>query len=122
MDTRILKEICTYIPNFDISEISSQKYKNLWKQSVINQVFRPSVVQQHTRLNIYRILARPVLTYGSEAWTIRKADEKRLQAAEMKFMRKIAGLTLLVHRRKEDILKNLKVEPISKFIQNYRAN
>jgi hypothetical protein len=42
---------------------------------VINQVFKPSLVQQHTRLNIYRTLARPVLIYGSDAWTIRKADE-----------------------------------------------
>jgi hypothetical protein len=33
--------------------------------------------------------------YGSETWTIRKADEKRLQAAEMKFMTKTAGFTLL---------------------------
>jgi hypothetical protein len=89
---------------------------------VIDQVFKPSLVQQHTRLNIYRTLARPVLVYGSEAWTIRKADEKILQAAEMKFMRKTAGLTLWDHKRNEEILKNLKVEPISKFIQNYRAN
>jgi hypothetical protein len=59
---------------------------------VINQVFKPSLVQQNTRLNIYRTLARPVLIYGSEAWTVRKADEKRLQAAEMKFMRKTAVL------------------------------
>jgi hypothetical protein len=34
---------------------------------VINQVFKSSLVQQHTRLNIYRTLARPVLIYGSEA-------------------------------------------------------
>jgi hypothetical protein len=53
-------------------------------QIVINQVFKPSLVQQHSRLNIYRTLARPILLYGSEAWTIRKADEKTLQAAEMK--------------------------------------
>jgi ABC-type ATPase involved in cell division len=65
---------------------------------VINQVFKPSLVQQHTRLNIYRTVARPVLIYGSEAWTIRKADAKRLQAAEMKFMRKTAGLTLWDHK------------------------
>jgi hypothetical protein len=32
---------------------------------VINQVFKPSLAQQHTRLNIYRTLARPVLIYGS---------------------------------------------------------
>jgi hypothetical protein len=40
----------------------------------------------------------------------------------MKFMRKTAGLTLWDHKRNEEILKNLKVEPIFKFIQNYRAN
>jgi hypothetical protein len=89
---------------------------------VINQVFKRSLVQQRTRLNMYRTLARPVLIYGSEAWTIRKADDKRLEAAEMKFMRKTAGLTLWDRKRNEEILKNLKVEPVSKFIQNYRAN
>jgi hypothetical protein len=68
---------------------------------VINQVFKPSLVQYHTRLNIYRTLARLVLTYGSEAWTIIKADEKRLQAAEMKFMRKFVGFTLLDHKENE---------------------
>jgi hypothetical protein len=45
---------------------------------VIKQVFNPSLVK-HTRLNSYRTLARQILTHGSEAWTIRKADEKRLQ-------------------------------------------
>jgi hypothetical protein len=52
-------------------------------------------------------LARPVLIYGREAWTIRKADEKRLQAGEMKFMRKTAGFTLWDRKRNEEILKNL---------------
>jgi hypothetical protein len=73
---------------------------------VINQVFKPSLVQQHTRLNIYRTLARQVLIYGSEAWTITEADLKRLQTAEMKFMRKTAGLTLLDHKRNEEIRKS----------------
>jgi hypothetical protein len=48
--------------------------------------------------NIYKTLARPAL-YGSEAWTIRKTDEKTLQAAEIKFTRKTSGFTLLDHKR-----------------------
>jgi hypothetical protein len=48
--------------------------------------------------------------------------KKRLQAAEMEFMRQTAGFTILDHKRNEELLKNLKVEPVSKFIQNYRAN
>jgi hypothetical protein len=34
---------------------------------VINQIFKPSLVQKHTRTEIYKTLARPILTYGSEA-------------------------------------------------------
>jgi hypothetical protein len=37
--------------------------------------------------------------------TITKADEKLLQAAEIKLMRKIAGFTLWDHKRNEEILK-----------------
>jgi hypothetical protein len=37
-------------------------------------------------------------------------------------MWKTAGFTILDHKRNEDILNNLKVELLSKFIQNYRAN
>jgi hypothetical protein len=38
-----------------------------------------------------------------------------------KFMRKTASLTLWDHKRNGEILKNVKLEPVSKFIQNYRA-
>jgi hypothetical protein len=62
---------------------------------VINQVLKPSQVQRHTRLRVYKTLARPVLAYGSEAWTIRKADERRLTTAGMRFMRWTAGCSLL---------------------------
>jgi hypothetical protein len=62
------------------------------------------------------------LIYESEAWIIRKTDDKRLQATEMKFMRKTAGPTLWGHRRNEEILKKLKVELTFKFIQNYWTN
>jgi hypothetical protein len=34
---------------------------------VINSVFEPSLVQKHTRLQVYKTLARRVLSYGSEA-------------------------------------------------------
>jgi hypothetical protein len=40
----------------------------------------------------------------------------------MKFMRKTAGLTLWNHKRNKEILKKFEVQPIFKFIQNYRAN
>ena len=52
----------------------------------IKQAFSLSLVQRHTRLKIYKILARPILAYGSEAWPTRKADERRLTTSEKRFM------------------------------------
>jgi hypothetical protein len=36
---------------------------------IINNVLKPSLVQKHTRIRIYKTLAHPMLCYGSEAWT-----------------------------------------------------
>ncbi|KAJ4426675.1 hypothetical protein ANN_26473 [Periplaneta americana] len=55
---------------------------------LINRVLKPSLVQKSTRTRLYQIIARPVLCYGSEAWTIRTKDESRLTACEMRFMRR----------------------------------
>jgi hypothetical protein len=50
-----------------------------------------------------------VLCYGSEAWTIRKSDESRITALEMKFMRPTAGYTKWDLKSNEEMLKELKV-------------
>jgi hypothetical protein len=44
---------------------------------IIHQVFHPAEVRKHTGLTAYKTIARPTLTYGSEAWTIRKENEKK---------------------------------------------
>ena len=46
-----------------------------------------------TRIKLYNTLALPVLLYGNETWTIKKRDCRRITAAEMKCMRRIAGYT-----------------------------
>jgi hypothetical protein len=47
-----------------------------------------------------------VSCYGSEA--IRKSDESRIAACEMKFMRRTAGYTKWDLKRNEEVLKELK--------------
>jgi hypothetical protein len=40
---------------------------------------------------VCKTLERPILTYGGEAWTIRKSDGTRITTNEMKFLRRTAG-------------------------------
>jgi hypothetical protein len=74
--------------DIDVRNKSTKFIKNV---DTINVVMKPLLVQKHTRIKIYKLLARPVLAYGCEAWAVRKSDEARITAAEMRFMRRTAG-------------------------------
>ena len=45
------------------------------------------------RIKLYNTLALPVLLCGSETWTIKASDARRITAAEMKYMRRTARYT-----------------------------
>jgi hypothetical protein len=65
-------------------------------------------------------MAVPVLSYGSETWTLRKRDWNRIQAAEMKYLRTVKGCTRLDQIRNEDIRNELGISPLSEKIIEYR--
>jgi len=70
-------------------------------------------------MKTYKLFARPVLSYGNGAWTIRKQDEWRLTSAEMKFLRTNAGCFLLVHKRNELITEELQKTSTAEYLQQY---
>jgi hypothetical protein len=65
----------------------------------MNQVLKPNMTQKHTIIRVHKILARPILTYGSEAQTICKTEESRITVAEMKLMRRTAGCNHMDHKK-----------------------
>jgi hypothetical protein len=76
INNKTLKQQNTYIYlGYNIS-YEGEKDVNMKAANFVNQIFKPSLVSRHTRIRIYKTLARPVLSYGSEAWTIRRTDEK----------------------------------------------
>jgi hypothetical protein len=89
---------------------------------IINQIFKPSLVQKHTRIKIYKTLARPVLTYGSEAWTMCNSDRTGITANEMKFLRRTAGYTKLYKKRNTEILRELKINSVLEHTDRHRNN
>jgi len=61
-----------------------------------------------TRIKLYNTLALPVLLCGSETWTIKASDARRITAAEMKYMRRTAGYTWTDYKTNEQIAKEFK--------------
>jgi hypothetical protein len=60
----------------------------------LNNVFRSQKkTLKKTRIKLFMTLALLVLLYGSETWTVKARDARRITAAEMKYMRRTAGYT-----------------------------
>jgi hypothetical protein len=44
-------------------------------------------------MKYYKTMAVPILTYGSKSWVISKKDKDKIQATEMRFLRRVTGCT-----------------------------
>jgi len=51
-------------------------------------------MDRETKLRIH-ITAKAALTFGSEAWVLKKREEQLLEAAQIKFLRHLLGITNL---------------------------
>ena len=56
---------------------------NIWKRTGLSL---------QTKIRLYNALVISVLLYGSETWTLLKADEQRLEAFHMNCQRRILGI------------------------------
>jgi len=75
-------------------------------------IFSLQKTLKKTRIKLYNALAFPVLLYGSETWTIKARDARRITAAEMKYMRRRAGYIGTDYKTNAQIAKELKITPI----------
>jgi len=75
-----------------------------------------------TRIKLYNTLALPVLLYGSETWTIKARDARRITAAEMKYMRRTAGYIWTDNETNAQISKELKITQILDKLLEYKRN
>jgi hypothetical protein len=77
-------------------------------------------VRKETLLRFYKIMAIPTLLYGSDCWTLTKRQKRKLEAAEIRFLRSVAGYRLIDHRRNEDIREELQIIDINSGIKDYQ--
>ncbi|TWW71143.1 hypothetical protein D4764_17G0006260 [Takifugu flavidus] len=69
-------------------------------------------LSQKAKLSIYRLIFIATLTYGHELWVMTERTRSRVQAAEMSFLRRVAGLSLRDRVRSSAIWEELGVEPL----------
>ena len=85
--------------------------------SAVMRTLHSSVVvkkelSRKAKLSIYRSIFVPTLTYGHELWVVTERTRSRVQAAEMSFLRRVAGFSLRDRVRSSVIRQGLGVEPL----------
>lgn len=85
----------------------------------INRTLR-NKTRKDTKIKFYKTMAVPILTYGSESWVVKETDKRKLQAAEMRFLRKVKGCTRRDQIRNEDIRQELGIYNLNEKIANQR--
>ena len=79
-------------------------------------------VRTENVLKIYNTLIVPTFLYGSENWTLTSSQRRRIEAAEMKLLRPLAGCSLHDHKTNDSIRREIKITGILDKIDEYRLN
>ena len=69
---------------------------------------------------VYKAMIEPILTYGAESWVLKERQKQRVQAAEMRVLRKIARVKRIDHMRNDDIRTQLGQEKIVEQVRRRR--
>ncbi len=84
--------------------------------AVMRLMYRSVVVKKElsrkAKLSIYRSIYVPTLTYGHELWVMTERTRSRIKAAEMSFLRRVAGRSLRDRVRSSVTREELRVEPL----------
>jgi len=62
---------------------------------------------KETKLRVHNMTAKAALKFGSEVWVLKKRDEQRLEAGQMKFLRHLLGITKLDKETYQSIREKL---------------
>ena len=69
-------------------------------------------LSKKAKLSVFKTIYVPILTYGHESWVMTEKVRSQVQASEMRFLRRIEGVTLLDKVRSSEIRKSLNVDPL----------
>ena len=81
-------------------------------RSLYRSVVTKKEVSRRTKMAIFNAVYRPTLIYGHEQWVMTERIRSRIRAAEIRFLRRAAGLTLRDRIRSSSIRESLKAESL----------
>ena len=84
----------------------------LWRQAMANldSILKSRYITLPAKVHLVKAMVFPVVTYGCESWTIRKAEWRRIDAFELWCLRRLLRVPWTGRRANQSILKEISPE------------
>ena len=76
----------------------------------LDSIFKIRDITLPIKVHLVRAIAFPVVTYGCESWTIKKAESQRIDAFELWCWRRLLRVPWTARRSNQSILKEVSPE------------
>ena len=76
----------------------------------LDSIFRSGDIALPTKVRLVKAMVFPVVTYGCESWTIRKAEHQRIDAFELWYWKRLLRVPWTGRRSKQSIVKGISPE------------
>ena len=75
--------------------------------SNLNSILKSGDITLATKVHLVKAMVFPVVVYGCESWTIKKAERRRIVAFELWYWRRLLGVPWTARRSNQSVLKEI---------------
>ena len=76
----------------------------------LDSIFKSRDITLSTKVRIVKAMVFPVIMYGCESWTVKKAEHRRIDAFELWRWRRLLRVSWTARRSNKSILKEISPE------------
>ena len=76
----------------------------------LDSIFKSRDITLPTKVCLVKAMVFPVVVYGCESWTVKKAEHQRIDAFELWCWRRLLGVPWTARRSNQSILKEISLE------------
>ena len=89
--------------------IAAMKLKDFGRKVMTNQdsIFKSRDITLPTKVHLAKAMAFPLVMYGCESWTVKKAECQRIDAFELWCWRRLLRVPWTARRSNQSILKEI---------------
>ena len=73
----------------------------------LDSMFKSRDITLPTKVRLVKVMVFPVVMYGCESWTVKKAERRRIDAFELWCWRRLLGVPWTTRRSNQSILKEI---------------